>query len=165
MLVIGSESALQVQQNSGSRQLQQTQQLNGSNRATSKHVPVCIGLVIPFIIFALSILSPLVVTQIRGHTAGSSPPLPTTVRFVLCTFIARRLHSALSSLVDSRRTAPTHDWRSQQLVLSNFAKKSKSDHGGIRTPGPTLAAFERSLHLLSSDNFPRPEWGETEDYQ
>ena len=100
MLVIGSESALQVQQNSGSRQLQQTQQLNGSNRATSKHVPVCIGLVIPFIIFALSILSPLVVTQIRGHIAGSSPPLPTTVRAL---HFYREKISALSSLVDSRR--------------------------------------------------------------
>ena len=36
---------------------------------------------IPFIIFALFFpLSLLVVTQIRGHIAGSSPPLPTTVR-------------------------------------------------------------------------------------
>ena len=36
---------------------------------------------IPFIILALLFsLSLLVVTQIRGHIAGSSPPLPTTVR-------------------------------------------------------------------------------------
>ena len=37
---------------------------------------------IPFIIFALQLqyISLLVVTQIRGHIAVSSPPLPTTVR-------------------------------------------------------------------------------------
>ena len=36
---------------------------------------------IPFIIFALLFVSSLlVVTQMRGHVAGSSPPLPSTVR-------------------------------------------------------------------------------------
>ena len=58
---------------------------------------------IPFIIFALSFsLSLLVVTQIRGHIrAGSSPPLPSPVRFVPCilsregfsSFFPRRLAS------------------------------------------------------------------------
>ena len=47
-----------------------------------------------------SILSLLVVTQIRGHIAGSSPPLPTTVRAL---HFYRENISALSSLVDSRR--------------------------------------------------------------
>ena len=47
--------------------------------------------------FSLSIL---VVTQIRGHVAGSSPPLPTTVRAL---HFYRENISALSSLVDSRR--------------------------------------------------------------
>ena len=45
-------------------------------------------------------LSPLVVTQIRGHIAGSFPPLPTTVRALH--FCVEKI-SALSSLVDSRR--------------------------------------------------------------
>ena len=42
-------------------------------------------------------LSLLVVTQIRGHIAGSSPPLPTTVRAL---HFYREKISALSSLVD-----------------------------------------------------------------
>ena len=42
----------------------------------------------------------LVVTQIRGHIAGSSPPLPTTVRAL---HFYREEISALPSLVDSRR--------------------------------------------------------------
>ena len=42
----------------------------------------------------LSILSLLVVTQIRGHIAGSSPPLPTTVRYI---FIARTYQLFLPS--------------------------------------------------------------------
>ena len=50
-------------------------------------------------------LSLLVVTQIRGHIAGSSPPLPTTVRAL---HFFREKTSALSSLVDSRRIVPTH---------------------------------------------------------
>ena len=45
-------------------------------------------------------LSLLVVTQIRGHIAGSSPPLPTTVRAL---HFYREKILALSSLVDSRR--------------------------------------------------------------
>ena len=45
-------------------------------------------------------LSLLVVTQIRGHIAGSSPPLPTTVRAL---HFYREKISALSSLANSRR--------------------------------------------------------------
>ena len=45
-------------------------------------------------------LSLLVVTQIRGHIADSSPPLPTTARAL---HLYREKISALSSLVDSRR--------------------------------------------------------------
>ena len=81
---------------------------------------------IPFIIFALSILSLLVVTQIGfrgGHMAGSSSPLPTTVRAL---HFLRDEISAFSSLVDSRRTVLTHARRSQQLILSFiFANKFK----------------------------------------
>ena len=54
---------------------------------------------IPFIVFALLFLSLLVVTQIRGHIAGSSTPLPTTVRALHC---YREKISPLSSLVGMR---------------------------------------------------------------
>ena len=78
----------------------------------------------------------------RAGSSGPSPP-----RFVPCIFIARRL-SPLSSLADSRRIAPTHARRSQQVIIfSFFAKKnSKSHHGGIRTPGPTLLAVLEGNH-------------------
>ena len=56
----------------------------------------------------------IVVTQIQGHTAGSSPPLPTTVRAL---HFYRDKISPLSSLVDSRRIVLTHARRSQQLIL------------------------------------------------
>ena len=85
-------------------------------------------------------LSLLVVTQIRGHIAGSSPPLPTTVRAL---HFYREKISALSSLVDSRRIVLTHARRSQQLIFLFYLQiESKSHHGGIRTHGPTLVAFE-----------------------
>ena len=61
-----------------------------------------------------SVLSLLVVTQIRGHIAGSSPRLPSTVRAL---HFYREKISALSSLVDSRRVVLTHARRSQQLIL------------------------------------------------
>ena len=59
-------------------------------------------------------LSVLVVTQIRGHTAGSSPPLPTTVRALH--FFRDNISALLSSLVDSRRIVLTHARRSQQPI-------------------------------------------------
>ena len=62
-------------------------------------------------------LSLLVVTQIRGHIAGSSPPLPTTVRALH--FYHEKI-SALSYLVDSRRIVLTHGRRSQQFGWSFF---------------------------------------------
>ena len=65
----------------------------------------------PFLLFSL-----LVVTQIRGHIAGSSPPLPTTVRAL---HFFREI-SALSSLVDSRRIELTPAGRSRQLILFLF---------------------------------------------
>ena len=94
--------------------------------------------------FALFFLSLLVVTQIRDHMAGSSPPLPTTVRAL---HFYREKISALSSLVESRRLVLIHARRSQQLIL--FKKKKNQDltTSGIRTHRPTLlliliAAFE-----------------------
>ena len=62
-------------------------------------------------------LSLLVVTQIRGHIAGSFPPLPTTVRAL---HFYRESISALCSLVDSCRIVLTHARRSQQLILFCF---------------------------------------------
>ena len=64
---------------------------------------------IPFILFALLFSPLLVVTQIRGHIAGSSAPLPPTVRAL---HFYREKISALSSLVDSRRIVLTHARRS-----------------------------------------------------
>ena len=72
-----------------------------------------------------SFLSLLVATQIRGHTADSSPPLPTAVRDLR---FYRDKISALSSLVDSRRIVLIRARRSQQLILlfiTIFANKSR----------------------------------------
>ena len=80
---------------------------------------------VPFTIYCLrpSVLSLLVVTQIRGRIAGSSPPLPTTVRAL---HFYREKISALSCLVDSHRIVLTHARRSQQLILFVCANKFKS---------------------------------------
>ena len=60
-------------------------------------------------------LSLLVVTQIRCHIAGSSPPLPTTVRAL---HFYREKISALSSPSSTRvQLCFTHARRSQQLIL------------------------------------------------
>ena len=58
-----------------------------------------------------SIFLLIVVTQIRGHMAGSSRTLPTTTGRALY-FYPEKIF-ALSSLVDSRRIVPTHARRSQ----------------------------------------------------
>ena len=58
-----------------------------------------------------SILSLLVVTQIRSYIAGSSPRLPTTVRAL---HFYRENISAFSSLINSRRIVLTHAGRSRQ---------------------------------------------------
>ena len=77
-------------------------------------------------------LSLLVVTQIRGHIAGSSSP-PTHYGSCLAFFIARGFQLFLPSstcvelcFVDLRRIVLTHARRSQQLFLSFiFANKFK----------------------------------------
>ena len=63
---------------------------------------------IPFIIFALLCSLLLVVTQIRGHIAGSYPPLPTTVRALH--FYREKISALLAS---STRIVLTHARRSQ----------------------------------------------------
>ena len=75
----------------------------------------------------------LVVTQIRGHIAGSPPPYP--LRFVPCTFIARRLQPFLPSSTPSNCAYPCYRQSQQLIPFFVFAdKNSKSHHGGIRTP-------------------------------
>ena len=70
---------------------------------------------IPLLYSPFYSLSLLVVTQIRGHMAGSSPPLPSTVRAL---HFYREKISSLSSLVDPRRIVLTHARRSQLLLPS-----------------------------------------------
>ena len=86
-------------------------------------VPLFLPFFIQFIMFALTFSLPptVVVTQIRGHIAGSSSPLPTTVRAL---HFYREKISALSSLVDSRRIAPTQAIDAlSSWSFSIFAKK------------------------------------------
>ena len=72
----------------------------------------------PIHILALVSHSLPVVTQIRGHIAGS--PSPSPLRYVP-SFLSREEFSAFSSLVDSRRIVPIHAARrSQQLILVFF---------------------------------------------
>ena len=87
------------------------------------------------------IISLLVVTQIRGSRSRLFSPLSSTVRAL---HFYREKISALSSLVDSRRVVLTHARRTQQLILFLLFLHiySKSRHGGIRTHGSTLVAFE-----------------------
>ena len=95
---------------------------------------------IPSYLYAI-VLSPSLscVTQIWGHIAGFSPPVPTTVRAL---HFYRGKISAPSCLVGSRRIVYAHARRSQQLILSFWQICSESHHGSIRTHGPILAALE-----------------------
>ena len=61
-----------------------------------------------------------VVTQIRGHKAGSYPPLPTTVR-VLEGIFYREKTSALSSLVVSHRIIVTYQVYKEYTVITAVA--------------------------------------------
>ena len=94
-----------------------------------------------------SVLSLLVVIQIRGHIAGSSPPLPTTVRAL---HFYREEISALSSLVDSPRIVLTHARRSQQLIpFFIFAKKIKiSPRRDSNSRINTISSSIRGLPLV-----------------
>ena len=61
------------------------------------------------------IFARLVVTQIWGHRAGSSPPSP---HYGSCLSFYHEKTCVLSSIVDSRRTAPSHaNRRSQHLIV------------------------------------------------
>ena len=81
-----------------------------------------------------------------SHSRLLSPP----AHYGSClAFLSREDFS--SSLVDSRRIVLTHARRSQRLIIfflffafckKKSKKKTKSRHGGIRTHGPPLVAFE-----------------------
>ena len=92
-------------------------------------------------LFSLPLLT-IVVTQIFGRIAGS-PPLPTSVRALH--WLWQEKTSVLCPLVDSRRRAVTPTIRALSAVhpFLFWQITSKSHRGGIRTPGPTLEAFER----------------------
>ena len=101
------------------------------------------------------LLSLLVVTQIRGHIAGSFPPLPTTVRAL---HFYREKISALSSLVDSRRIVLTHargalsSW-SFSFFFSNKFKISPRRDSNSRTNTssiPGLPLVHRGDRVLYS---------------
>ena len=97
---------------------------------------------IPCIIFALLFsLFPSRITQIRDHIAGSSPPSP--LRFVPCTFIARRFQLFLPLSTPVELCLPKLRALSSSSLLTFFASmNSKSHHGGTGTPGLTLVTFE-----------------------
>ena len=90
-----------------------------------------------FLLFSIpfAILSLLVVTQIRGHIAGSSSP-PTHYGSCLA-FLSRE---DFSSSCFARRLASNRAYpRSQQSITFCFLHMSSKPHdGGIGTPGPTL---------------------------
>ena len=92
------------------------------------------------IIFALLFysLSLLVVTQIRGHIAGSSPPTP--LRFVPCIFIGRRFQLFLPSSTRIDLCLPTPGVLSAVDPFSFLPINSKSHHtaGFELRPGLTL---------------------------
>ena len=75
--------------------------------------------------------------QIRGRIAGSSPP--SALWFVPCIFIARRFQLFLPSSTRVELRLPT---LGAETFFFTLQINSKSRHGGIRTHGPTLAAFE-----------------------
>ena len=101
---------------------------------------------IPLISFALSFsLPPSRNSDPGGHIAGSSPPLPATVRALQ---FYREKISTLFSLVDSRRIVPSHARRSQQLILYTpeyflLQMYSKSHHGGIRLQDHLVSRISR----------------------
>ena len=104
------------------------------------------------LLFSLSLLR-IVVAQIRGPIAGSSPPLPTTVRALL--FCRKKISTLLSSLVDSHRSVLTRaiNGRSQQLILFFFCFNVFANKFGIsprrdsnsRTNTSSIRAFSTVL--------------------
>ena len=78
-----------------------------------------------------------VVTQIRGHIAGSSP-LPTTVHDL---HFNREIFIPLLPLTRVELSLPTLDALSCWVFFA-FQVNSKSHHGEIRTQGLILVAFE-----------------------
>ena len=104
------------------------------------------------ILFIDLLSSPFFLPPSRNSDSGShsrlSSPLPTTARVL---HFYREKSSTLSFRVDLRRIAPTLSIKALLTVdLFYFLQiNSRSHHGGIRTPGRTLAIFEGCLLYTS----------------
>ena len=96
-----------------------------------------------------SVLSFLVVTQMRGHIAGSSSPPSTTVRALL---FHREMILSISSLVDSGRIVLTHARRSQQLILFLFLQKNIKISPRRDSNSRTNTSSIRGLPLFHRDD-------------
>ena len=100
--------------------LKHTVKLNGPNTTYYLYIHVHVFFFpIPFILLALLLSLPLSRDSDPG-SYGRLFPLLTTVRAL---HFYREKIAALSSLVDSRRTAPTHARCSQQLIFLYFCKR------------------------------------------
>ena len=106
-----------------------------------------------------SVLSLLVITQIRGHIAGSLPPRPhngSCLAFLsraenFSSFCPRRL--AASNCAYPRQLGPLCS--SSSFYLFFLQINSESHHGGIRTHGPTLqivAQYQVMRYVRRLDN-------------
>lgn len=76
-------------------------------------------------------ISPLVVSHIRAHVAGS--PLPSPLRLVPYIVYHKKASPSFFALADSRRIVPTEATRSQQGIVLFCQYLSQSNHGAIRT--------------------------------
>ena len=97
---------------------------------------LCFAFFFTITFFYLALLSFVVVTQIRGHMAGSSSP-SSPLRQAPCVSIARRLQPfVLASPTRVELGLPTLGVLSFSFLFLQL--NSESHHGGIRTHGPTL---------------------------
>ena len=117
--------------------------ISGQNGTVAYHIHIvmCIHIHPIYHVRPPFSLSLLVVPQIWGHIAGSSPPSP--LRFKPFIFIARRLQPFPPSSTRVELCLPTLGALSSlSFFFHIFQTDSKPHHCGIRTPGPTLEAVE-----------------------
>ena len=117
--------------------------------------PSLFYLLILFIMFALLLPSSLlVVTQIRGHIAGSSPPSPPRlVPFTFFSlFLAGRLLPFLPSSTRVELRLPTlYALSAVHPFLIFLQINSKSHTGQLRTPGPTRSISLTAIVIMTHD--------------
>ena len=94
---------------------------------------------------------------------GSHPPPPSPLRYVP-SLLSRKESSICSSLSSTRveLKVPTYAARRcQQLIMfiAFLKMKSKSHHGGNRSQGPTLAAFEGNRKTTAATGLYMQRWG------